>query len=129
MKHYILWGILSAIVDVGERINTYLEEGKLPTNYFDDVNNLTAIDTFYYFLKARYYIYPKSKNKEDRVNPNPIPRKETEDLVKKLFSIIDNLKAKNAQDTQNFDWNHHCIYPSVQDVSELIELETILKKN
>lgn len=130
LKHYILWGILSIIVDVGERINTFLEEGKLPATYFDDVKNLTAIDTFFYFLKVHYFIYPtKSKNRKLKVTPNPIPRTETENLIKKLFTVIDNLKAKNARDTENFDWNHHCIYPSVEDVAELLTLETIFKEN
>jgi hypothetical protein len=71
LKHYILWGILSIIVDVGERINTYLEEGRLPSNYFDSVKNLNAIETFYYFLKTNYYIYPKKSNSRVCILPSP----------------------------------------------------------
>jgi len=99
LKHYILWGILSIIVDVGERINTYLEEGRLPLNYFDNVKNLNANETFYYFLKTNYYVYPKRfKIKGSKIKSNPTPRKETEHFVRKLFSIIDELKAKNARE-------------------------------
>ena len=51
LKHYILWGMLSAIVDVGERDNKYLEEGILPPGFIEKTKDLNAIDTFYYFLE------------------------------------------------------------------------------
>jgi len=126
MKEYLLLGLMSTMVNVMEKQNTFLDEGRLESNWKEMIINLDSVDTFYYFLDTHHYVLAKTnKSKKIPDSISPIPSAETKSLLSKLYSVIDGLEAKNEYDTRYFDWNDKCIYPKKEDVDELYRLDVL----
>lgn len=119
LKNYFLMDFICLFIVQMEKENKYLSEGflKIERNKFLEKHISTpAIEMFFDFLENHYY----------KINTSEfplLPIQETKDLIKKVYTFINEAEAVDDRDRRNFDWNDKAIYLEQEKAIELLYLQ------
>ena len=115
-KNYIIMDMFCLLLKQMEKSNKFLEEGNLSIEYKDidiELEGLSSIDALFKFLDAHSF----NTSNNDKL----LPIDETKEFINYLFNIIDNLEAKDDNDTRFFNWNTKSIYVDISVCRNIIE--------